>query len=136
MGPEVHLRRTRQWALEEGFTEHEAEVIARADMGFDSRYPARGSAINITRHFSPGAWAWSAHYHTLAVRLNDLAMLGWALHCAQDAVAHGRAGEKHLLAMVGWVPHPDSWEQASGSVHSRIEVATRKQLRRFRERLR
>lgn len=132
MGPEVHLKLTRAWAMEEGFSEFEAELIARADLGFDRRYPARLSFTNITRHFAPAAWMWSARYLQRALRWDDLEMLGYALHCAQDAVAHGSVGEKHLLMMAGRGRNPDEWAAAPDGVKRRIEVVSRERLRGFR----
>jgi hypothetical protein len=128
------MKLTRQWALEEGFSEREAELIARADIGFDRRYPARATFVNITRHFAPMTWVWSSRYLRLAVRWGDLMMLGYALHCAQDAIAHGSVGEKHLVHMVGWGRHPDFWEPAPPGVKRRVEAVTRSRLRRYRAR--
>lgn len=132
MGPQVHLRLTRQWAIEEGFSEGEARTIAAADLAYDMRYPASASALNITRHFAPSAWLWSAVYFRQALRRRDLALLGSALHTAQDAIAHGRFGEKHLLLRAGWGSDPDLWESASAGIRKRIESATRRRLRRYR----
>ena len=132
MGPRVHLHLTRQWAIEEGFSEGEARTIARADLAYDMRYPASASLPNITRHFAPTAWLWSASYFRRALRQRDLALLGSALHTAQDAVAHGRFGEKHLLLRAGWGKDPDVWESASAGIRRRIEAVTRRRLRRYR----
>ena len=132
MGPTVHLKLTRGWALEEGFSDAEAVRIAECDLEFDRRYRARDSFVNITRHFAPSAWMWSRHYFTLAVRVRDLEMLGYALHCAQDAVAHGTLGENHLLANVGLRREPDSWEAAPPGIKQRIERVSRQRLARYR----
>lgn len=131
MGPEVHYRLTRTWALEEGFCAEDAERIAFSDISFDARYPARASLLNITRHFAPTAWLWSEGYLRDAIRARDLGMLGFALHTAQDAVAHGRFGEKHLLLRAGWGRDPDIWELAPPAVRRRIELTTRRRMRRF-----
>lgn len=132
MGPVVHLALTRTWCLEEGYTPEEAEAIAEADYAFDTRFPARASVAGITRHFAPAAWLWSRRYLTLACRFRDLEMLGYALHCAQDAVSHGTLGEGHLLAYVGLRREPDSWEAAPPGVRERLERVTRSRLRRYR----
>lgn len=134
MGPDVHLRLTKGWALEEGFSEADAESIAMADVSYDLHYPARASFANITRHFAPSAWWWSARYLQRALDQSDLQMLGFALHTAQDAVAHGRFGEKHLLLRAGWGRDPDVWALAPESVRRRVEAATRKRLRRYKGR--
>jgi hypothetical protein len=131
MGPEVHLRRTHAWALDEGFTPAEAEMIARFDLGYDSRYPARRSVKNITRHFAPMAWLWSRYYLRRAVATNDLMMLGYALHTAQDAVSHGTLGERHLLQHARLGRHPDVWDIAPSGIKRRIERVSRTRLRRF-----
>lgn len=131
MGPEVHLRLTRVWAAEEGFSEGEAEAVAEADVLFDLHYPARRSLLNITRHFAPTAWLWSERYLREATLRRDLTMLGFALHTAQDAIAHGRFGEKHLLLRAGWGRDPDVWELAPPGVRRRIETTTRRRLRRY-----
>ncbi|MBN1192597.1 MAG: hypothetical protein JXA36_02740 [Coriobacteriia bacterium] len=132
MGPEVHKKLTRQWALEEGFSEREAELISLAGIGFDRRYPARASLGNITRHFAPAAWLWSRMYMRRAMRWRDLLMLGYALHCAQDAVSHGTLGEKHLEQMAGWGRNPDIWGTAPPGIQRRVEAVTRSRLRRYR----
>ncbi len=132
MGPHVHHKLTRAWAMEEGFSEREAELIARADIGFDRRYPARASFVNITRHFAPTAWLWSARYLALAMDWGDLMMLGYALHCAQDGVAHGRIGTRHIVQAMGLRPDPDVWETSPAGVMRRTEAITRDRLRRFR----
>lgn len=133
MGPEVHLRLTRAWAREEGYSAEDAEAIARADLAFDMRYPARASLTNITRHFAPTAWWWSRRHLRAAISMRDITELGFALHCAQDAVAHGRLGEKHLLLRTGWGRDPDVWELATANVKRRIEQATRVRLRQYLE---
>jgi hypothetical protein len=132
MGPQVHLKLTREIALAEGFTAEEAALIAQADLGFDRHYPARARVANIGRHFAPAAWFWSARYMNLAVRGRDLVMLGYALHCAQDAVAHGTLGERHLLSFAGVGRDPDSWAEAPPGVQRRIDWVTRERLRRYR----
>jgi len=134
MGPKVHMTLTRQWAIEEGFSERDAELVARADIGFDSRYPARASFVNITRHFAPSAWLWSAFYLKRASRWSDLMLLGYALHCAQDGVAHGRLGTRHLSALAFKRQSPDMWETSPAGVQRRTEAVTRARLRRFRTR--
>lgn len=132
MGPTVHLIKTRAWARESGFSSGEAEVIAQSDLAFDARFRARGSLLNLTRHFAPSAWLWSRSYFRRAVGTRDLVMLGYALHCAQDAVAHGTLGENHLLADVGLRREPDSWDAAPPGIKMRIERVSRDRLLRYR----
>lgn len=132
MGPTVHLVLTREWARECGFPGEDAEVIAQSDLAFDTRFPARASLVNITRHFAPGAWLWSRSYFRRAVGTRDLLLLGYALHCAQDAVAHGTIGENHLLADVGLRREPDSWDAAPPGIKARIERVSRERLIAYR----
>lgn len=132
MGPQVHLTLTRAWAREEGFSEEEAELIARADIAFDTRYPVRASFVNMTRHFAPAAWLWSARYLTRAASWGDLMLLGYALHCAQDGVAHGRLGTRHLSALAFKRNSPDVWEISPAGIKRRCEAVTRQRLRRYR----
>lgn len=132
MGPEVHLKRTRAWAREEGFTSFEAEVIARADLAYDTVYRGGSSPLNMSRHFAPTAWWWARRHFRDALATGNLEQLGYALHAAQDAVSHGTLGEKHLLQMMGIGRHPDYWELAPLGIQHRIEAVTRDRLRRFR----
>lgn len=134
MGPKVHMTLTRQWAIEEGFSERDAELVALANLGFDARHPARASLANITRHFAPAAWLWSAGYLKRAARWRDLMLLGYALHCAQDGVAHGWLGTRHLSALAFNRQSPDSWEGSSLGVQRRTEAVTRARLRHYRAR--
>jgi hypothetical protein len=131
MGPDVHFRRTYDWARDEGFGHKDAELLAQADVGYDELYPARRSLADVTRHFAPSAWLWSDHYLRRAMRAGDLVLLGWALHCAQDAVAHGRLGQSHILLRLGLGRDPDLWDLAPPGVRLRIESATRDRLRRY-----
>lgn len=133
MGPTVHSILTRTWARECGFSTEDAGVIAQADLAFDTRYPARASLANITRHFAPWAWLWSRSYFRRAIATRDLVLLGYALHCAQDAVAHGTLGESHLLANVGLRREPDSWDAAPPGIRARIERVSRERLIRYRK---
>jgi hypothetical protein len=132
MGPDVHFGRTYDWATEEEFSPSDAELVARADVGYDGLYPARRSLLNISRHFAPTAWLWARHYERRAARAGDLVLLGWALHCAQDAVAHGRLGQNHLLLRAGLRHNPDVWDQAPAGIRRRVEAVSRARLRRFR----
>lgn len=131
MGPSVHFERTYRWAWDEGYPPSAAERVASADVEFDARFPARRRLVNVTRHFAPAAWWWSARYFRKAVQAGSLELLGWSLHCAQDAVAHGVLGQRHALWRVRLGRNPDSWEAAPETVRVRIETVTRTRLRRF-----
>lgn len=131
MGPDVHFRLTYGWALEEGLGPGTAEIVAAADVGFDEVFPARRSLGTLLRHFAPAAWVWSGIYLRQALRSGDPVLLGWALHCAQDAVAHGTLGEKHLLLRAGLGRDPDLWELAPPGVRRRVERVSRSRLAEF-----
>lgn len=131
MGPDTHFERTYRWALAEGLAPEDAELVAASALDFDARFPARRTLLNVTRHFAPTAWLWSARYLRQALQAGDLKLLGWSLHCAQDAVAHGTLGERHVLARLRLGRDPDSWELAPEGVRRRVEAVTRARLRRF-----
>lgn len=130
MGPVVHFELTRQWAEEAGFGD-DADRIARANVGLDWDYPARGSLANMSRHFAPTAHLWAMRYMALARKERSLEHLGRALHCAQDAVAHGVLGLGHLLYMAGLARNPDNWDAAPERVRATIERRTMRMLRRY-----
>ncbi len=132
MGPDVHLRLTFDLAIAEGFTRAEAASIASADSDFDARFPARVTPGNLSRHFAPAAWWWSRRYLREACVALDLERLGWSLHCAQDAVAHGTLGEGHVFRGLRIRRHPDRWDAAPPGIRRRIEAVTRDRLRRYR----
>lgn len=131
MGPVVHFDLTRRWATEVGLG-HDAEHVARANVGLDWSRPARGSLGNMSRHFAPTAHLWAARYMSLALRERSPEYLGFALHCAQDAIAHGVMGMGHLRYMAGLGRNPDDWDAAPERVRARIEQRSTSMLRRFR----
>lgn len=125
---QVHYRMTRRWALEEGFTEPEAEIIALADVAVDSDLPGRRWS-NKRYHFMwLGARRIARTWLEEAVRTGDLTLLGKALHCEQDAVSHGHLG--HLLH---W-PGIDIWERRGLRARARIESVSRALMREYQAR--
>jgi len=134
MGPDVHFGMTLRWGLEEGLPLAEAEAIAGACAAFDTRFPARRSLTNVSRHFAPWAWVWSARYRGEALRSGSAELLGWAIHCAQDAVAHGRLGLNHLLYSAWLRRDPDAWGLAPARVKRGTEAVSRRILRAWRVR--
>ena len=91
MNGEVHYDLTKRWAIQEGFSAEEAERIAAADWACDAKYintladkryhwPVFGSPVVALRRFRS------------AVATGDLALLGEALHAAQDTIGHGVHG--------------------------------------------
>lgn len=138
-GPQVHVRLTAQWAVEEGMLESDARVVARADIEVDLLWP--GSKM-WGRHFDPMATLiFAPRYRAEAVRLelagahlDALVALGRALHCLQDGVGHGRLGLAHLKYRFGWLKrNPDEWELMPQKTRAGIERVTREAVRRFLE---
>jgi hypothetical protein len=122
MNAHVHYRLTLQWALEEGLEPAEAEAVARANVAVDREYP--GDRLRYKGwHFGwLGARRKARRLLAEAVRERDPVSLGRALHCEQDALAHGHLG--HLLHYRGI----DVWERRSERVRTRIEGSSRRML--------
>jgi hypothetical protein len=132
MGPYVHRDLTRQWALEEGLSPKDAEVVAKADLHLDYEFPGSVSPIWAMRHLGPSARWWAYRYLARAKVGGSLQDLGRALHCIQDTVAHGALGLTHMrrrLRLLG--RHPDVWETAPPAVREGIEAETRRFLREW-----
>ncbi|MDO8964482.1 MAG: hypothetical protein Q7W30_08345 [Coriobacteriia bacterium] len=136
-GLKVHIHLTAQWATEEGLDPVEARAVAQADVSVDRLWPG---SKKWGRHFNPSAslyYAPTELRRAIALakageRTAALEHLGYSLHSAQDAVGHGRLGQKHLLQTWGLTSiNPDEWEPMSASVKRRIEAATRRIVRRF-----
>ncbi|MDI6901176.1 MAG: hypothetical protein QMC79_05735 [Anaerosomatales bacterium] len=130
MGPYVHYELTYRWALDEGMAETVAERVARADVGYDQRFPARRSLRDMSRHFAPTAWLWSRAHLRRALALGSADDLGLALHTAQDAIAHGRLGLGHIVLRLGG-RNPDDWSLAPPRIRRAIEETTRRYVRAF-----
>jgi hypothetical protein len=126
MDAHVHYELTRRWAEQAGFSEEEAEAIARSDNGVDDAHS--GGLLH------PGNWSY--HYRLfgadlfarlglrLAVETGSLRELGTALHRTQDSVAHGWLGLlSHVLD-----PRVDVWEHRSPRVRDKIEQRSRRML--------
>lgn len=123
----VHYGKTREWAIEEGFSDEEAETIARADDNVDRKYSGR-LWRNKGYHFAwLGARRRARRFFARAVEQCDLEALGEALHCIQDAVGHGVHG--HFYHWRGI----DSWERRSERVRAALERESRALLARYRE---
>jgi hypothetical protein len=141
-GPAVHLRMTMNLAIEEGFSQADAEAVGTADNLVDDLWPGR---THWWLHFNPPA---SLVFGPLELRravrarragdgAGALAHLGRSLHSRQDAVGHGRLGLNHLLWDVGLLKrNPDVWELMPSSVQARIDATTRRTLRTFLRRTR
>ncbi|GAB4282315.1 MAG: hypothetical protein Kow0067_02320 [Coriobacteriia bacterium] len=132
MGPYVHFQLTYRWALQAGMAETVAEQVARADVGYDQRFPARRSLRDMSRHFAPTAWLWSRAHLRRALATGSVYDLGLALHTAQDAIAHGRFGMGHIVLRLGG-RNPDDWLLAPPRIRRALEETTRRYLRSFVE---
>jgi hypothetical protein len=136
-GPFVHFRLTMQWAIEEGLSEPDAELVGRSSLLVDELWPGSRKPL---RHFNPTASLLLAPMESRRAvafaragdREQALTHLGYSLHSRQDAIGHGRLGLNHLVLYTG-LPFrdPDVWETMPPSVQARIERATRRELRRF-----
>lgn len=121
----VHYTLTRQWAAESGFCADDAEAIARADLDVDRLYKGR-LLHNAGYHFRAfGARRQARRWFEQAVVTRDVRLLGQALHCEQDAFAHG-----YLGSIWHW-PGIDLWDRRSPRARMRIELATRKMLSEY-----
>ncbi len=127
MNRDVHYGLTRQWALDEGFSEDEAETIAAADWDVDrihNVYEWRNKGY----HFAwLGAYRRAKRLLAEAQAEGDLVALGEALHCIQDAVGHGHVG--HVWHWNGI----DRWDRRSVRVRRKIEERSRELLRAYKE---
>jgi hypothetical protein len=119
MNREVHYDFTRLWALEAGFSEHDAETIAAACWNVDAIHSVR-EWRNKGYHFAwLGANRRARRLLVQAEANNDLVALGEALHCIQDAVGHGFWG--HIVHWNGI----DRWANRGPRVRNRIETRSR-----------
>jgi hypothetical protein len=116
----VHYDLTKRWAIEEGFSAEDAETIATADWAVDRVHDVHASWYNKGYHFAwVGAYRRSRRLHAQAIADGDLVALGEALHCVQDAIAHGNVG--HIWHWDGI----DRWDRRSQRVRDRLEGASR-----------
>jgi len=121
----VHYELTKRWAIEEGFSEEDAETVAAADWGVDRVHHVR-EWRNKGYHFAwLGARRRARRLLAGARRERDLVALGEALHCVQDAIGHGQLG--HVWHWDGI----DRWDERSERVRLRLERETRALLRTY-----
>jgi hypothetical protein len=123
----VHYRLTLQWALDEGLSAEVAESVASANVAVDREFP--GSMLRYKGwHFGWfGARRRARRLLAEAIRLSDPVLLGRALHCEQDALAHGNLG--HIVHYRGI----DLWDRRSERVRDRIEGASREMIAVYRD---
>jgi hypothetical protein len=130
LNPEVHYEFTKRWAIDEGFSEEEAEVIARADNDVDRVHHVR-QWRNKGYHFALlGADLRARRLFRKAVERRDLVALGEALHCIQDSIGHGAIG--HVYHWDGI----DRWDRRGERVRRRLERRSRTLLSDYRSSLR
>jgi RHS repeat-associated protein len=83
---DVHYHKTKQWAMEEGFLESEAEVIAAANQGHDAGWWQPFNGLSAFSHFRDTNDVlddiWSA------IPGHDLEYFGFLLHELQDSYSH------------------------------------------------
>lgn len=125
MNAYVHDTLTRRWAREVGFSEEDAAAIGRADVSVDTVYNGRLWRNKRYHFWLLGARRCSRRWLHSAIESRDLALLGQALHCEQDALSHG------LIGHVWHYPGIDLWERRSERMHVRIESATKAMLRGY-----
>lgn len=123
----THARITRQWALEAGFTQDEADELAKWNVAVDHAFPGRRFRYKRFHLVLWGARRLAEEYLQAAVDERSLPYLGVALHCVQDAIGHGIVG-----SVVHW-PWLDAWEKRSERVRTRIEVESKRLMRAYRE---
>jgi hypothetical protein len=124
---EVHYELTKLWAIEEGFSEEDAEKIAEADWAVDRVHHVR-EWRNKGYHFAwLGATRRARRLLSRAIEERDLVPLGEALHCVQDAIGHGVIG--HVWHWDGI----DRWNRRSEGVRARIERRSRSILAAYLE---
>jgi hypothetical protein len=135
--PGVHLCRTMQWAIEEGMSEADAQIVAFADVQVDLLWPGRH---RWGRHFNPMARhifarreaARAARLESAGEHRDALIALGRGLHSLQDAVGHGRLGLAHWKRRAGLLKRdPDDWDSMPPEMRSRIEGVSREAVRDF-----
>lgn len=119
MNREVHYGFTKRWALEEGFSEADAETIAAACWNVDTIHNVY-EWRNKGYHFALlGANRRARRLAAHARATGDLIALGEALHCVQDAIGHGFWG--HIVHWDGI----DRWERRGPRVREKIERRSR-----------
>lgn len=120
MNGEVHYLLTRRWAQEAGFTEAEAEDLARWNVRTDQGFKGRGDWGHKRFHLVPfGARRTAREYLAWAVAERSIPHLGVALHAGQDAIGHGWFG-----SILHW-PGIDVPSRRSPVVMGRIEELTK-----------
>lgn len=128
--PRVHHRLTERWALEEGLDPASAKAAGIADVHVDLLWPGTRWW---TRHFNPTASLfWAPYYLVRAIRDGSPTLLGYALHCKQDAIGHGLLGLAHIRARLGLLDRdPDDWALMPAQIQAAIELASRRMIRRY-----
>lgn len=116
---------TRAWAVEEGLSALEAQVVAEACWDVDRIHNVH-LWKNKGYHFAAlGARRKARRLLAVAVANGDLVALGEALHCTQDAIGHGFWG--HVVHWKGI----DRWAHRGPRVRARLERESREMIARY-----
>ncbi len=125
MNKYVHFYKTKKWALEEGFSEEESELIAQAAVQIDRKLWSKPWA-----HFAfAGAYPAALILLWLSVRFKSLRFLGFSIHAVQDVITHGW--------IIPWRHNHyekiDDWQEASEEMKKRIKESTKIFLKKYRK---
>ncbi|TLM71657.1 MAG: hypothetical protein FDZ70_08795, partial [Actinobacteria bacterium] len=122
----VHYSLTREWALQAGFTDDEAEQVARWNVRTDRGFSGADAWANKRYHLVPfGSRRTALVYLAHAVTARSIPHLGVGLHALQDTIGHGFWGS---VLHFGGV---DLWERKSPAVRARLEGETREWLEAY-----
>lgn len=120
----VHFYKTREWALEERFSEDESKKIAHAAVQIDRKLWSKPWA-----HFaSAGAYPAARILLWLSIKFKSLQLLGYSIHAVQDAITHGWImpwRHNHYEKI-------DDWQSASQVMKKKIEESTKIFLKKYR----
>lgn len=122
----VHYDLTRRWAVDVGFTDEEAEELARWDVRTDRGFRGKDAWSHKKYHLVPfGSRKTGLAYLAQAVEKRSLAHLGVGLHALQDTIGHGWLGSVFHFGGI------DMWDRKSPAVQARMEAETRRWLEAY-----
>ncbi len=127
MNREVHYEFTKRWAQEVGFSDCDSELVAASDWDVDRIYDVHQWRYKGYHFAWLGANRRAKRFLVRAMSEKDLVLLGTALHCAQDAIAHGFWG--HIWHWRGI----DRWEHRGVRVRFKLENRSKQMLAAYRD---